>query len=91
MIAAAPNVFVKVSGLGMGDHHWTVDSLRPIVHATIETFGPGRSMLASNWPVDRLYSTYGAVIAAYEDITSVYTPGEIHGLWRGTAERFYRI
>lgn len=91
MIAAAPNVYVKVSGLGMGDHHWTVESLRPMMDVTIETFGPERSMLASNWPVDRLYSTYGSLIAAYEEITSVYTPDEIHGLWRGNAERFYRI
>ena len=76
MLATAPNVFVKVSGLGMGDHHWTVDSLRPIVMATIETFGPERSMLATNWPVDRLYSTYGVLLSAYEEITSVYTPDE---------------
>jgi predicted TIM-barrel fold metal-dependent hydrolase len=75
----------------MGDHHWTVDSLRPIALETIETFGPERSMLATNWPVDRLYSTYGQLIAAYEEITSVFTPDELHGLWRGNAERFYRI
>jgi predicted TIM-barrel fold metal-dependent hydrolase len=91
MLAAAPNVFVKVSGLGMGDHHWTVDSLRPMVLATIETFGPERSMLATNWPVDRLYSPYGELIAAYEEITSAFSPVELHGLWRGNAERFYRI
>jgi predicted TIM-barrel fold metal-dependent hydrolase len=91
MMAAAPNVLVKVSGLGMGDHHWTVDSLRPMVLATIETFGPERSMLATNWPVDRLYSSYGELMAAYEAITSGFTPDELHGLWRGNAERFYRI
>ena len=90
-IAPAPNVYVKVSGLGMGDHEWTVDTLRPIMETTIEIFGPDRSMLATNWPVDRLYSTYDELIAAYETITSVYTPDEIHSLWRGTAERFYRI
>jgi predicted TIM-barrel fold metal-dependent hydrolase len=91
MIASAPNVYVKVSGIGMGDHHWTVDSLRPIAKETIETFGPERSMLATNWPVDRLYSTYTQLLAAYAEITSAYTPEEIHGLWRGNAERFYRI
>lgn len=91
MIAAAPNVFVKVSGLGMGDHHWTLDSLRPLMLATIETFGPERSMLATNWPVDRLYSSYAQLIAAYEEVTAVFSPAEQHDLWRGTAERFYRI
>ena len=91
LLPSAPNVFVKISGLGMGDHHWTVESIRPLVMTITETFGPERCMLASNWPVDRLYSTYGQLIAAYEEITSVYTPDEIHGLWRGNAERFYRI
>ena len=91
MAAAAPNLFVKVSGFGMGDHHWTVDTLRPMVLETIETFGPERSMLASNWPVDSLYSSYRDLIAAYEEITSIFSQDELHGLWRGNAERFYRI
>lgn len=91
LLATAPNVLVKVSGLGMGDHQWTVESLRPMVLATIETFGPERSMLATNWPVDRLYSSYQALVTAYEEITSVFSAVELHGLWRGNAERFYRI
>lgn len=91
LLASSPNVFVKVSGLGMGDHHWTVASLRPLVLTAIETFGPERSMLATNWPVDSLYSTYGELIAAYEEITSDFSPDEIYGMWRGNAEHFYRI
>lgn len=91
LLASAPNVSVKVSGLGMGDHAWTVDSIRPLVLTTIETFGPGRAMFASNWPIDRLYSSFGAVAAAYEQITSDMTSDEIQGLWRGNAERVYRI
>ncbi len=91
LVASAPNLYVKVSGYGMGDHQWTIDSLRPMVLETIETFGPERSMLATNWPVDRLYSSYTELVKAYENITLGFSPAELHGLWRGNAERFYRI
>src|SRR5947209_1150442 len=34
-MAKAPNVTMKISGLGMGDPHWTVDSIRPYVLGSI--------------------------------------------------------
>ena len=34
MLAACPNVSVKISGLGTLDHHWTVESFRPYVLET---------------------------------------------------------
>ena len=74
-LAGAPNVAVKISGLGMVDHNWTVESIRPWVLATIEAFGVERCMFASNWPVDRLYSDYGAVVDAYREITSGMVAG----------------
>jgi predicted TIM-barrel fold metal-dependent hydrolase len=52
--AATPNVAVKISGLGAFDWRWTVDSLRPFVLETIDTFGIDRCMFASNFPVDKL-------------------------------------
>src|SRR5262245_59294185 len=41
-LAAADNVFCKISGLGMIDHTWTVASFRPWVEAAIDAFGPAR-------------------------------------------------
>src|SRR4051812_3608904 len=61
-IAAHENTVVKISGLGMVDHAWTLDSLRPWVTECIEAWGVERSFFGTNWPVDRLYSDYGDVI-----------------------------
>ncbi len=36
-LARNTNVVAKISGLGMVDHEWTVDSLRPYVLGTIES------------------------------------------------------
>ena len=89
--AEAPNVLCKISGLGMCDTAWTVDSIRPWVMACIETFGVERCVMGTNWPVDRLYSSYGDVLDAYETILSELGEGEQEALFSGNAERIFRI
>ena len=42
---------VKLSGLGTFSHQCTVSSWRPIVRATIDLFGPERSIFGSNFPM----------------------------------------
>ena len=61
----AENVACKVSGFGMADNHWTIESIRPWVLHCIEAFGPGRIMFGTNWPVDVLYATYLEQTDAY--------------------------
>ena len=90
-LAEAPNVVMKISGLGMCDPQWTTDSFRPWVLTCIETFGVERSFFGSNWPVDRLYSSYGDVVDAYAEIISGFSPDEQVALFSGIAERIFRI
>jgi predicted TIM-barrel fold metal-dependent hydrolase len=90
-LAACPNVAVKISGLAMFDHAWTVESLRPYVLQTLDTFGVERAMFASNFPVDRLFGSYGALWHAYADIVSGASDSEQAALFRTNAEQFYRI
>lgn len=90
-LAANPNVSVKISGLGMLDHDWTTDSIRPIVLEAIDIFGPDRAMFASNFPVDKLYSDYGTIFRAFNEITAGFTPQERERLFAGTAIEFYDL
>lgn len=90
-LAAHPNVAVKISGLGMLDHQWTTDSIRPIVLEAIDIFGPDRAMFASNFPVDSLYAEFGTVYRAFSDITSDFTAQERERLFAGTAVAFYGL
>ncbi|AJK48782.1 amidohydrolase family protein [Burkholderia plantarii] len=90
-LAACPNVAVKISGLAMFDHAWTVESLRPYVLETIDAFGVARSMFASNFPVDRLFGGYGELWRAYARIVGGASEDERRQLFAGNAERFYRI
>ena len=90
-LAYAPNVVMKVSGLGMADHRWTVERIRPWVLEALRIFTPSRCMFGSNWPVDRLYSSYAELIGALREITGQLSPVERNAFFRGTAERCYRV
>ena len=90
-LAQLPNVVCKVSGLGMFNPDWTVDSLRPVVLTLIEVFGPQRIMFGSNFPVDKLYNSYDALWDAYYAITTGFSAEEKRCMFYGTAAKFYRI
>jgi len=91
LLASLPNVVCKVSGLGMFDHDWTVESIRPIVEACIEAFGVRRTMFGSNFPVDKLHADYTTIWSAYEEITSGLSEADQQSLFVNTARAFYGI
>lgn len=90
-LARLPHVSIKISGLGMVDHDWTIESIRPFVLTMIDIFGPDRAMFGSNFPVDSLYGSYEALFDAFDEITRDFSGDERAALFAGTAERFYRI
>lgn len=90
-LAACENVVAKISGLAMFDHRWTRESLRPYVLETIEIFGASRCLFASNFPIDGLHSSYGALWHAYAEIVAGASAAERAALFVGNAERCYRI
>jgi predicted TIM-barrel fold metal-dependent hydrolase len=90
-LAAAPNVAVKISGLGTVDWSWTVESIRPFVLQTIDTFGISRCMFASNFPVDKLYSDFDTLYSAFREITKHFSLQERQMLFHDNAARYYRL
>ncbi len=89
--ATEENIICKISGLGMGDHNWTVDSIRPYVLGCIEAFGVERCILATNWPVDSLFSSYDALIDAYTEIVADFSKDEKRDLFARNTEALYGI
>jgi predicted TIM-barrel fold metal-dependent hydrolase len=90
-LARVENTVVKISGLGMIDHRWTVDSLRPWVGACIELWGTERSFFGTNWPVDRMYSSYGDVLDAYDELIADLPGEERQALFNGNARSVFRL
>lgn len=91
LLAERENISVKISGFGFVDRDWTLETMRPIVLETIDLFGPGRCMFASDFPVDKLARGYRAYWAAYEAITGKFSSTERHAMFTANAERLYRV
>jgi predicted TIM-barrel fold metal-dependent hydrolase len=91
LVAAQPSVFVKLSGLGMTDHSWTVDSIRPYFLETIDIFGPERCMFGSNAPADLLYGSFDRIVNAFKEVITDAAPEERRSLLGETALRVYRL
>jgi predicted TIM-barrel fold metal-dependent hydrolase len=90
-LARTDNVVMKISGLGMMDRLWTVESLRSWVLGSIDAFGTGRVVFGTNWPVDRMFSSYPDIVGAYAAIISRFSKDEQTAMFSGNAERFFRI
>jgi predicted TIM-barrel fold metal-dependent hydrolase len=90
-LAAHPNVMAKISGLGLVDPDWTIESIRPFVLETIDLFGPERSMFASNLPVDKLYGSVADVFGSFAAIVAGCSTDEREQLFQRTATRAYRL
>jgi predicted TIM-barrel fold metal-dependent hydrolase len=90
-LAKADNVVMKISGLGMMDRRWTMSSIRPWVLECIEAFGVKRVVFGSNWPVDRLFSSYPDLIDAYAAIISDFSAVEQTLMFSRNAETLFRI
>jgi predicted TIM-barrel fold metal-dependent hydrolase len=90
-LAQLPNVVCKVSGLGMFNRNWKVAQLQPLVLDVIDIFSPQRVMFGSNFPVDKLYRSYGQYWQAYSHIIAPFSPSERTAMLVNTAAGFYSI
>ena len=103
-VAACPNVYVKLGGIGMPrtgfDWHTRAtpigseelaESMAPFMTYCIEQFGPDRSMFESNFPVDKVSYSYHVLYNAFKRLSQGYSAAERAALFHDTAARVYRI
>ncbi|MBH68871.1 MAG: amidohydrolase [Rhodospirillaceae bacterium] len=90
-ISDCPNVFIKLSELGLKDEPWTVDSNRGVVLDAIETFGVDRCMWASNFPVAGLRISYKEQLEGMLEIMSNFPAEDIQKIFKDNAANFYNI
>jgi L-fuconolactonase len=103
-VATCPNVCIKLGGIGMPMYglDWHKRPTRPPagevaaawgdqVRQCIDLFGVDRCMFESNFPVDKVSMSYDTVWRAFDLITTGCSAAERDALFRGTAERIYRV
>jgi L-fuconolactonase len=68
-VAAHPNVYAKISGLGTttgnGDR-WGIDDIKPYIEYALEHFGVDRCLCGGDWPVSLLAGSYDHVWQVYQ-------------------------
>jgi predicted TIM-barrel fold metal-dependent hydrolase len=103
-LVSCDNVILKLGGLGMpiyglGWHKRgrlassdeLVEAWQPLVRWCIETFGPGRCMFESNFPVDAHSVGYVPLWNAFKRMTQDLSAAERASLFYGTATRVYGL
>ena len=89
--ARAPNIAVKISGLGLAGRPWRAQDNIPIARQIIDMFGTDRCMFASNFPVDKLCADFGVVFGAYLAATADLPHADRACLFCHNAARIYRL
>ena len=90
-LAKCENIVAKISGLGMFDPQWTINSTRIFVEKTIQIFGIKRCMFASNFPVDKIFNSFDNYWNSFKEITKNYSENDKRLLFSANAEKYYRI
>jgi predicted TIM-barrel fold metal-dependent hydrolase len=90
-LASAENVVCKISGLGMTERLFTRQSLAPWIERCLELFGPRRCVIGSNWPVDRISSSYDVIMDVYRDSVGTLSQAEQRAVLADNAARIYRV
>ena len=92
-LAASPRVSIKLSGLSSetSPSRWDMTSIRFLLDAAWEAFGPERMMAASNWPVSNLAGSYAWTMGLVEDFLLKHGARAADLVLGGNAERIYRL
>jgi len=103
-LAACPNVVAKLGGLvmplnGFGFHKREVppdstelaEATREWYLHAIDCFGPARCMFESNFPVDKVSTSYRVLWNSFKRITATFSAADKAALYHDTAVRVYGV
>lgn len=91
MMAAFPNLHVKISGLGMYSSGLTLPQARQMIRDVIQIFGADRTIYGSNFPLEKLHASYADFFGIYRTVLSEYTDAEQRAVLHDNAVKFYRL
>ncbi len=90
-LAARSNVVTKLSALGTFIHENDAAHIARIVEETVAIFGAKRCLFGSNFPIEKIWTSYADLVAAYLAATSAMSPAKQKAIFHDTAQRVYRL
>jgi predicted TIM-barrel fold metal-dependent hydrolase len=90
-LANQPNVSTKLSGFGTFLHRNDRDHIARLVRETVGFFGSHRCLFGSNFPIEKLWTDYGALFDAHRSAARALGPVAYDDVFSTTARRIYRL
>lgn len=90
-LAACPNVMVKLSGLGTFERTCSEAVWAPVVRQTVDLFGPSRCLFGSNFPIEKMWTSYAQLLAVMRACLSGYSTSERREILHDVAARLYKL
>jgi predicted TIM-barrel fold metal-dependent hydrolase len=90
-LAGEEHVVSKLSGLGTFIHRNDPTYVADVVAATIAIFGPERCLFGSNFPIEKLWTSYADLVAAHRAALAPYPEKVRRSVLRDTAIGIYRL
>ena len=90
-LAARANVCSKLSAFGTFIHRNDAAHIEGTLRETVAMFGANRCLFGSNFPIEKLWTSYRALLGAFLDAASALDPAARAAIFEETATRVYRL
>ena len=90
-LATQPNVSCKLSGLGTFIHRNDPEHVAWVVRETLALFGPERCLFGSNFPIEKLWTGYDALLDAHRAAIAGLSEADQRAVLYDNAARVYRL
>jgi predicted TIM-barrel fold metal-dependent hydrolase len=90
-LAACPNVMAKLSGFGTFIHRNDPAHIAWIMRETVGLFGTNRCLWGSNYPIEKLWTGYAALLDAHLRASDAFDETARRALFFDNACRIYRL
>ncbi|WP_284178963.1 amidohydrolase family protein [Rhabdaerophilum sp. SD176] len=90
-LAAQPNIVSKLSGLGTFLRKNDPAHTAFILRETVALFGAGRCLFGSNFPIEKLWTTYADLVAAHRSAAAALPEADRALIFAGTARKTYKL
>jgi len=90
-LSKCPNLVIKFTGLGTFDHKSSPEIMAPMIPVSLQFFGAKRCMYGSNFPIEKLWTTYATYFDNVVKAVGEVSDADRHEIFYGTASRAYRL
>ena len=90
-LAKCENVVTKLSAFGTFIHRNDPDFIARSIKETVEIFGAERCLFGSNFPIEKLWTTYSELLDAHLAATAGLPKGQQKAIFNDNAARIYRL